>query len=304
MDEVKTRPFRFNLYDVVVPATMANVPIARRVFDALKASGKVKDRLIYLNKNESNDVDFVSKFSLKDDCLFGTFVRLNQTHDSILKISDLDADEIEVSKIIAKSKDDSAGTVKSISYFCLHGHTLVMNNARDNLSALKCYLMEFLRKNGQKDHELEFVKKFRLVENLGTNEISSIQIGESAFMNPKFNGSGLKTTFKDLTKPFLKAFLGELIPESEFERIISAYLVIKLNQREIKKDDALKVALKLVDDENVIVTGTNRRKVKGTEIVVTEERRIELTTEGVVNEFMLEQEMISIAKHYNVSNET
>ena len=59
----------------------------------------------------------------------------------------------------------------------------------------------------------------------------------------------------------------------------------------------------MVDDDN-IMTVKNGKEATGSEISVIEQRQIDHASEVVVNEFMLEQEMISIAKHYNVSNET
>ena len=83
------------------------------------------------------------------------------------------------------------------------------------------------------------------------------------------------------------------------DNLVKAYLVLKLNRKEVEKNKTLQVALKLIDDNNIIVTGKNGQRVTGQQISVIEERQIELTSDGVVNEFMLEQEMKQIAKEYN-----
>lgn len=156
---VKMRKYKLNVFSVVMNESSTNFPLANRVFGALKKAGKAKERLIYLNKGESGDVDLVAKFQLSEDFLFGTFVRLNNTRDSILKLSDLENDEVEIEKIIALARDDSAGTVKSISYFGLYGHTLVLENAKNTLKALKVYISSFLDRSGEPDIQLEFVQK-------------------------------------------------------------------------------------------------------------------------------------------------
>lgn len=302
---IQTRKLKFSVIEVRQAEIDANFPIAKQVYEALRATGKVKDRLVYLNQEESGDIDFVSKFRMDGQYLTGTFVRLNSRHESILKISDLDAEQVDVGRIVRQAGNDNAGTVKLISFFCLYGHTLVMTNARNAMTALKNYLASFIEKNGGHG-EFDFAKMIRTLDTLGTNEIKSIELGESAFLNPRFSGSGRSFTTKlhEVSWSVIKGLFSHEITEDEAKRIIRAYLVLKIDQKEIKKDEALRMAMKLVNDENIVVTGRNGRRVKGTELAVIEERDIELTTEGVFNEFMLGQEMKEIARRYNENHET
>lgn len=303
-NEVKTKLFKLNVFEVKMADTMSNFPLAKKTYDSLKKTGKVKDRLVSLNPGESGDADFVSKMHLFDDVLCGTFVRLNHNYASTLRLSDLEADEVELSKMLNHAREDNAGSIKSIAFFCLYGHTLVMANAHNNSKALKAYLTSFLEKNGEADIRLEFVQLIKPVEALGTNEIKSIEIRDGAYLNPKFSNPGIKTKLKELTSDIISKVFEGLIPESDLDNLVKAYLVLKLNRKEVEKNKTLQVALKLIDDNNIIVTGKNGQRVTGQQISVIEERQIELTSDGVVNEFMLEQEMKQIAKEYNKKYES
>lgn len=303
-EKISSKLYKFNVYEVKMADTMSNFPLARKVYDSLKRVGKAKNRLVSLNPGESGDADFVSRMHLVEDALCGTFVRLNHNYASTLRLSDLDADEVELSKMLKQANEDNAGSIKSIAFFCLYGHTLVMENAHNNLKALKTYLTAFLEKNGEPDIRLDFAQMIKPVEALGTTEIKSIEIRDGAFLNPKLAGSAFKTRMKEITSEVLTHLFGGLIPENELDNLVKAYLILKLNRKEAEKNKTLQTALTMVDDANVIVTGKNGQKVTGREISVIEERKIEFTSEGVVNEFMLEQEMKQIAKEYNSNHET
>lgn len=302
--DVKMKPIKLNVFEVKMTDTMSNFPLARKTYESLKKTGKVKDRLVSLNPGESGDADFVSKMHLVEDTLCGTFVRLNHNYASTLRLSDLEVDEVELSKMINHAREDNAGSIKSIAFFCLYGHTLVMANSYNNLKALKSYLTSFLEKNGEPDIRLEFTQLIKPVEALGTTEIKSIEIRDGAYLNPKFTNTGLKTKLRELTSDIISKVFDGLIPESDLDNLVKAYLVLKLNRKVAEKDKTLQVALKLIDDSNIIVTGKNGQKVTGREISVIEERQIELTSDGVINEFMLEQEMKQIAKEYNKKYES
>jgi len=80
--------------------------------------------------------------------------------------------------------------------------------------------------------------------------------------------------------------------------IVSATLILHINKSELRKNnaDVLNKALRLVDSENIIITGNDGRRIKGTEYLSKVTRRFENVGGQRYNEKAIETEMRSIIK--------
>ena len=199
--------------------------------------------------------------------------------------------------MITEAKGDNAGTIRSSVFFCMSGNIVVMNSAKNNRSPLETYINWILRNNAEKDNEpCKFIPLKNTAETIPLKDIRSIQLADS-YLN---GTSGIKSESLKLKRSVLKDILNDIQGTKDFEwaDVISATLFLKINKKQLKKNNAaaLDTALRLVNSDSIIITGANGRRIKGTEYMVRASRKFERTEAGYYNEKAIETEMRTIIK--------
>jgi len=286
----------FEIKPLTVGVTGLHLP--QQLFSCLNKTNTAKERLMKLSSDEnSKDSDFISGFSFGQGFLFGPFVRLNAGEESIVKLASLDKKMVGINEMITEAKEGSAGTIRSSVFFCMSGNLLVISSAKNNRGPLETYINWMIRNGAEEETEqCKFVPVKNTVETIPIKNIKSIQFADS-YLSGK---SGTRSESLKLKRSVLKDLLNDVpgIKDLNWDDIISGTLLLKINKKQLKKKNAaaLDTALRLIDSDSVIVTGTNGHRIKGTEYLVRVPRKFEQTEAGYYNEKAIETEMRTIIK--------
>lgn len=265
------------------------------IYEALNKSKSAKDRLMPLNsQDENSDSDFIPGFQITSGFLFCSFSRLNHNVETIISKALLENKIIDLNEVIVKTEDGNEGTVQDSVFFCLYKNLMIMNSSRNHIKQLEIYLNWLFEKNDIKNKEIRFVPKQRKDTEIPIEKVRSVSIGESYLSSKK----EYEKKILDVKKSVLNTFFSDTptLTDDWENNILSATLVIKFNKTRLRKDGALDTAFKLVDSDDIIVSGNNGKRIKGTEYIVSAQRNIQILTSGHIDEKALESEMRSILK--------
>ena len=285
----------FEIEPITVGVQSINLP--KDLYSALNKTTTAKERLMPLSSDENNkDSDLISNFTYGQGYLFGSFIRLSVGEKSNVLLSSLDKKTIEINEIITEAEKGSAGSIRDKVFFCMSGNLMLMTSAWTNRKALETYIDWILREKETQDIQARFIPKKNTAKTIPIKEIQSIKVADT-FLNTKTETK--KETF-NLRKEIVKLLFHDVknLRDLELDDIINATLTLTINKRELRKNNtaALDTALRLIDNDSIIITGKNGRTLKGTEYTLHVKRAFEPVASGYYNEQAIESEMRLIIK--------
>ena len=211
-------------------------------------------------------------------------------------LKSLEQKTIDINEMIKEAKEGTAGTIKEKSFFCMYDDLLVMSSAIFTRKALENYINWVLRELADSEEICRFSHLKNTRSTIPIREIKEIELAD-AFMT-KYDV--IKKESFNLGKNVLKTMLSnvKLGRDLDIEDIMSATLTLKINKRQLKKNNSavLDAALRLVDGENIKVIGNDGTRIDGTEYLTKCKRAFEKTSTGYYNEKAIETEMRKIIK--------
>lgn len=266
------------------------------LFKSLNSSNTIRDRLMPLTQNEDNtDSDFITTFSSSSGFLFGSFARLTAGEESVVPKTVLDKKTVSLNDMISESSASNEGSIRYSSFFCIYKNLIILTNRIVTLKALQTYVNWLMEQNGFSS-KITFIPKKNTATELPVKEIKSVEIAEG-YINAR---NETKTQSINLKDNLLKMLL-DVKGKKDFdeENLISAKLTLKFKQKEINKEKNLNAALKIIDDENIIIIGKNGKRIRGSQYLITAVRKIEKLKSGIFNEQEIETEMRKVLKDIN-----
>ena len=285
----------FNIKPAVEGIGVTDLP--GLLFKALNKTTAAKERLMPLTHHDDNkDKDFISNFNYNQKHLFGSFVRLNEGEVSTVLTASLDKKTIGINEMISEAKAGSAGSIKTSGFFCMSGDILVLSSARYIRGALETYASWITREKLNDDTQCRFVPLINTASKIPIKDIQSIKFADTFASSSNL----ISNTSMKLSKNLLDQLFGNIqtLRNMNINDIVSATLVLHINKKELRKNNAqvLNTALRLVDSENIIITGNDGKRIKGTEYLSKVVRRFEKVGKQRYNEAAIENEMRLIIK--------
>jgi len=273
------------------------IDLPGNLFKALDGTDTARERLMPLSSEADNkDKDFVSNFNYKQGYLFGSFVRLIEGEESTVMLSSLDKKTVGLNEMISEAKEGSAGSIRKSGFFCMSGSFLVLSNGRSVRGPLETYTSWIIRDKTEVDLQFHFSPIINTANTIPLGDIQSIKFSDT-FLNPETVVS--KTSMK-LSKSLLDTLIGNVttLRNMDINDIVSAELVLKINKKLLRKSNAnaLRTALRLVDSDNIIITGSNGKRIKGTTYLSSVVREFERIGSDRFNERAIETAMRDILK--------
>lgn len=268
--------------------------LVKDLFTCLNSSDTARERLMPLTSDENNtDNDFIPAFESSSGFLFGSFARLTEGEESSVPKAVLDKKTISLNEMITVAQNSSEGSIKSSSFFCIYKTLLTSTSGIKTIKYLETYINWLLDKNQIKKGRIVFKVKKNSMTKIPIKEIRSVKINGD-YINAK---SETKIQSMNLTASLLHGFL-DIKGTKTFdeENIVSATLTLKFKQNIIAKENALDAALKIIDDDNIVITGKNGKTIKGSEYKMTFDRKIEKLKNGLFNEQEINSTMRGILK--------
>lgn len=239
---------------------------------------------------DNSDSDFISYYKVsRNGLLFGSFLRLRESSESFLSIDDLDKEFIDINDVVRESSENSAGTIKDSAFFAFKENYLVMTNAHNNKKAFLTYLRWLARESGT-TADFDFNPVHNKAKEIPIKEIKSIQLADS------YISSKLQSQSFNLKHSIIKSIMSDVNTSAEFDwdKIVSATLLVKMKKSELRKQEALDAALRLTDSDDVIIIGRNGKRLKGSDYIIRAERLIESGKNGMFNIPQIEGVMYEI----------
>jgi hypothetical protein len=298
MAKKRSIPLTISVFEIEpITAGVQSINLPKDLYSALNKTTKAKERLMPLSSDENNkDSDLISNFTYSQGFLFGSFIRLNGGEVSNVLLTSLDKKTIEINEIITEAEKGSAGSIRDKVFFCMSGDLMLMTSAWANRKALETYIDWVLREKADQDIQARFVPKKNTAKTIPIKDIQSIKIAD-AFLSG--NVETKKETF-NLTREIVKLLFHDVknLRDLELDDIINATLTLTINKRELRKNNtaALDTALRLIDNDNIIITGKDGQTLKGTEYTLQMKRAFEPVASGYYNEKAIESEMRIIIK--------
>lgn len=267
------------IYDINKTETNENVDFASELEKALCEKRTGKDRLMMLNKAESDDADLICTHSYRNGILCGSFMRLAMGKESVMSQKELEKDNVNIEEIIKKAKDENAGSIKDVFYFAIKKSVMVLNsNSAKSLSTYIRWLFDEVELN----LPFKFENRIAKCHNFNAEDIKSVRL-EEGYVNSRFT-TQQKSLFYNLKKELLEKLLSELPDDTkDLGKIVSAQLLLKFHKKAIQKEEDLKFALRATDDDCLTIETRDGRKFKGTEIKDRREISPEKTSEGAIS---------------------
>jgi hypothetical protein len=293
----KSIPLTISVFEIEsITVGVQTINLSKELYSALNKTDKAKERLMPLSSDASSkDSDLISNFTYNKGYLFGSFIRLNAGEQSTVLLTSLNKKTIEINEIISEAQKGSAGSIHDKVFFCMSGDLMLMTSAWTNRKALETYIDWILRDKTDQDIQARFVPKRNTAKTIPIKDIQSIKVSDT-FLNTKAETK--KETF-NLTREIVKQFIDvKDLHDFEIDDIIHATLTLTINKKQLGKNNkaALDTALRLIDNDNITITGKNGQTLKGTEYTLRVTRYFEPATTGYYNEKAIEGEMRKIIK--------
>lgn len=301
---MKTLTLRF--FDVSYPSLTSENSLVEKLSGKLSSSAS--SRMMLLNKSDPDKSDLISDFLYTlsgKRIIAGTYLRIANSSDVPIITQDMLAqNQFKVSTI---NKDASAQekTCLDYFYFCMSDDKLIVTlDSRKTINRMETYV-NWLLNTTSTGNRVSFTP---IVDSpkISAADLKKITInnGSSIFVDSgdnhqedKENSSVIRLAKDALRKLFDETdTLDELIEEN----ICSAQLVIKFTKPrnmgvEEYRRKTIGAALKPIEEPESVKIQTNGKKIKGSEILKTEEIAVDVL-EGLVSEQEVYQKMITIMR--------
>ena len=294
-----TRKIAFSVFSIdQIVDSVIDLDVPQILSEILSHTSSVRERMMRLPESESGDSDFISKFKFgKDNVVFGSFLRLRESAESVLRMEDLDKPMIEISDVMREPLERSAGTVKDSLFFLAKDRYIILSNSHNNKKAFLAY-MQWLFKNHGKNADFTFTPLHNKKTEIPIKEIVSIRLADS------YIASVMDSQSFNLKRSILRSLMSDVDVPAEFDwdSMVSATLLVKMKRGALKRENALKTALRLTDSDDVTIIGKDGKRLNGSDYVVKVVRNIESTDGGYYNEPVIEGVMYEIIQKVKDSN--
>ena len=291
----------FRYFDVDYSGLTTSSSLVGRLIN--KLSSAASDRMMPLNKVESDKSDLISDFENvgKGRMIVGTYLRIVNSKDvPIITEEMLKQNQFKVSTINPHAKDKEK-TCLDYFYFCLTDDKLIVTlDARSSISRFETYINWLLNTKDTGD-SINFTPTVD-DEQISANDIKKITI-DNAFNLTVDSQDQENLDFKSKLYSLSGDILNTLFSESDSFKelmdanICSANLVIKFSKPKSMDEDEYKrktagTILKHLDNPDGIRFQANGKKIKGSQILKTEVVDVDCDDNGVVSEQAVYQQMI------------
>lgn len=291
----KSVRMRFTVFDISqITVEPSEIKLGKKLHEILDGTSSLQERRMVLNEDDpGGDSDFITNFKYVANILFGSFVRLKAGESSVFLTRFLDQKLVDINDIVAESGTGTAGTITGTVFFCISDNLLVMSEAHHNRKHLQNYFNWILLERASVENPFVLTPKKNSAVGIPIKEVQSIKLGEVFLSQPSMQDSLKKIRISSLAKLF-----SDMPTPQDFkqEDIISATLTLRIRKREMDKSRSLDAVLRIVDEEDVIITDRNGKTIRGTEYVVKADKMIEQNETGYYNESLIESEMIEIIR--------
>lgn len=291
----------FRYFDVDYKGLTASTSLVGRLI--AKLSSTASDRLMPLNKVESDKSDLISDFENvgKEKMIAGTYLRIvNSNEVPIITEEMLKQNQFKVSTINPHANGKEK-TCLDYFYFCLSDERLIVTlDARSGISRFETYVNWLLSTKDTGD-SINFTPTID-EEQISACDIKKITI-DNAFnldVNERStDDQDIKAKLYSLSGDVLKTLFSDTDSFKELmdANICSANLVIKFSKPKSMDEDEYKrktagTILKHLDNPDGIRFQANGKKIKGSQILKTEVVDVDSDDNGVVSEQAVYQQMI------------
>ena len=280
---MKTITLRF--FDVEYTSGLTSTDtLVSRVLSRL--SSQASQRLMDVNKQESNKQDLISDFlNVKSGKMVaGTSIRITKSKDvPIITEAMLKQNQFKVSSINKNAKDDEK-TCLDYFYFCLSDNKLIVTlDARSGISRFETYLNWLLSttETGENINITPTVDE----DNISVSDLKKITIGNSYNISSGDigdNGEGIKSKMINLAGDVIKSLFSDTESFADLmdAKICSANLVIKFSKPRGMKEEEYKkktagAILKPLEDPDSVRFQTKGKKLLGSQILKVEQIEVE-----------------------------
>jgi len=275
--------------------SIARIDLSGHLHSTLDSTNTARERLMPLSNDENNkDSDFISNFVFSQKFLFGSFVRLNAGEESSVTKASLNKKIVRIDEMISEAQEGSEGSIHTSAFFCIHEHFMVMNSAHANKKALEVYINWFLREHNDELQQCVFVPMKNTANTIPVKDIQSIKFADTYLRGD----ARTENASLNLTKDLLKKLFNDVKTPHDFnlEDVISATLTLTINKRELKKGNAavLDTALRLVDSDEIVITGKGGKRIRGTQYLCTTTIEYERVGNSLFNEKAIDGAMRKI----------
>ena len=295
------RQITFRFFDVDYACLTSSSTLVGRVLGRL--SSTAADRMMPLNKNESDKSDLISDYGNvgKGQIVTGTCLRIVNSKDVPIITEDmLKQNQFKVSSINPQAKDKEK-TCLDYFYFCLSDEKLIVTlDSRSGINRFETYINWLL--NTQETGERITFNPTIDEEKLSASDIKKITINNSYEISPAREATqddGIKSKMVNLTKEIWETLFSETdsLKDLMDANICSANLVIKFSKPRGMEEEEYKrrtagAILKPLEDPDGISFQAKGKKIKGSQILRTEIVEVECDDNGAVSEQEVYQKLV------------
>lgn len=300
----KKKPITLTAYEISTAESTTKELNPSLAFTEVLKGKSIEERFLKLSElDESKEGDVVLNYQAGKNSVFGVIVRMKESEFAQISSEQFGKEKITFDEIERKLKEDIVGVVNQYAYFLLIDKYLI-HTSKTLLKSFQAYLNYLLEE--KVDFKYSFNPKINKAKNakLKLKDISSVSISEVALYGNK-DYEYVNKSISDLKDEFMKFLLSEVrdLQEIEKENIISAQIHLKIKRLSKKEspetEKALQALLKFSNEnEDIVATTRDGKKVTGDEISVVKKVRIETTQGGFPNELQLKQEMDNFLKEF------
>ena len=298
---MKNITFRYFTVDYTAGLTSSNSLVTRLIG---KLTSSASERLMPINKHESDKSDLISDFSNvgKGKMITGTCLRIvNSREVPVITEEMLKQEQFKVSSINLNAKDKEK-TCLDYFYFGLSDkHLIVTLDQRTSINRLETYVNWLL--NAKETGEIISFTPVIDEEKISVSDIKNIRFNSThdLVMGGDVDRSevGIKSKLINVTTELLKQILSDTdnLQDLMNENICSADLVVKFSKpRKMSKDEYMQktagLILKSLEDQDSITFKAKDKKVRGSMVLKTEQVDVDCDDNGAVSEQSVYQEMI------------
>lgn len=268
-----------------------------------KLSSAASNRLMPVNKQESDKYDLISDFlKVRNGAMVaGTCLRIVNSKDVPIITDDmLKQTQFTVSSINEQAKEDEK-TCLDYFYFCLSDKRLIVTlDSRSGISRFEVYL-NWLLNTVDSGETIKFTPMVD-EESISIADIKRITIGDSYDLMMDSNskqGETVQSKMVNLTGEVFKKLFSDTVSLRDLmdAKICSANLVIRfskprgMDEEEYKKKTAGTI-LKQLGDTNSVRFQAKGKKIAGSQVLKTEQIEVDSDDKGAVSEQSVYQTII------------
>ena len=298
---MKNITFRYFTVDYAAGLTSSDSLVTRLIG---KLTSSASERLMPINKHESDKSDLISDFSNvgKGKMITGTCLRIvNSREVPIITEEMLKQEQFKVSSINLSAKDKEK-TCLDYFYFGLSDkHLIVTLDQRTSINRFETYVNWLL--NAKETGEIISFTPVIDEEKISVSDIKNIRFNSTYDLvmggNVDQGEVGIKSKLINVTTELLKQILSDTdnLQDLMNENICSADLVVKFSKpRKMSKDEYMQktagLILKSLEDQDSITFKAKDKKVRGSMVLKTEQVDVDCDDNGAVSEQSVYQEMI------------